>query len=244
MTKHVGVPCVFSYEKLNLCRNSAGVHKQVFLSFNSIRFPQGTSVFWQRNIWTDNWRAHLNFKGNHAGFENQHFLFTNVFVQSNVAFCSGNSTCFIHECFEGSAFVQGNAASCWGNCTFFFMVPCWQMLVWTKWVSLKRIFDFKGNYAGFKKQQFSWTSVFFQSNVAFYLGSGSCGKWCMLERKCNYSRKYCIVMRERHAIKPPSGVPPATMEKGYPANQQPLHWPSKNMAFVKTLAHAFNTLFV
>ena len=29
-------------------------------------------------------------------------------------------------------------------------------------------------------------------------------------------------------------VPPATMEKGYPANQQPLHWPSKNMAFVKT----------
>ena len=39
-------------------------------------------------------------------------------------------------------------------------------------------------------------------------------------------------------------VPPATMEKGYPANQQPLHWPSKNMAFVKTLALAFNTLFV
>ena len=39
-------------------------------------------------------------------------------------------------------------------------------------------------------------------------------------------------------------VPPATMEKGYPANQQPLHWSSKNMAFVKTLAHAFNTLFV
>ena len=31
-------------------------------------------------------------------------------------------------------------------------------------------------------------------------------------------------------------VPPATMEKGYPANQQPLHWPSKNMAFVQTLA--------
>ena len=39
-------------------------------------------------------------------------------------------------------------------------------------------------------------------------------------------------------------VPPATMEKGYPANQQPLHWPSKNMTFVKTLALAFNTLFV
>ena len=39
-------------------------------------------------------------------------------------------------------------------------------------------------------------------------------------------------------------VPPATMEKGYPANQQPLHWPSKNMAFVKTLVLAFNTLFV
>ena len=33
-------------------------------------------------------------------------------------------------------------------------------------------------------------------------------------------------------------VPPATMEKGYPANQQPLHWPSKNMAVVKTLALA------
>ena len=34
------------------------------------------------------------------------------------------------------------------------------------------------------------------------------------------------------------------MEKGYHANQQPLHWPSKNMAFVKTLALAFNTFFV